>query len=162
MRTLLVGVERGRARLDVLTSGALFREPRNRLDAAAQQLDALADSFQRQMLERLGESQRRVADVFAALRQHRPDQLLALLRRGFEVSRERLVERAAQRAMQARQRLDQAATLLRVLAPESALNRGFTITTRADGSVILSAKSVKPGAKLLTRFRDGSVRSTSD
>ena len=161
-RSLIVEIERGRARLDVLTSGALFREPRNRLDAAAQQLDALADSFQRQMLERLGESQRRVADVFSVLRQHRPDQLLALLRRGFEVSRDRLVERASQRVVQVRQRLDQAATLLRVLAPESALDRGFTMTTRADGSVIATARSVSSGTKLLTRFRDGSLRSTAE
>ena len=161
-RSLLVEIERGRARLDVLTSGALFREPRNRLDAAAQELDALADAFQRQMLDRLGEANRRVADVFATLRQHRPDQLLALLRRGFEISRERLIDRAAQRMAQQRQRLDQTATLLRVLAPESALQRGFTMTTQADGRVVSTAKAAKPGTKLVTRFRDGTVHSTVD
>ena len=100
--------------------------------------------------------------IFAALRQHRPDQLLALLRHGFEMSRQRLIERAAQRAMQQRQRLEQAATLLRVLAPDSALKRGFTMTTRANGEVVSSAKSLKPGVKLVTRFRDGTVRSTVD
>ena len=161
-RSLAMEVERGRARLDVLTSGALFREPRNRLDAAAQQLDVAVEGLQRKMMERLAESKRRVEDIFAALRQHRPDQLLALLRHGFEVSRQRLIERAAQRAVQQRQRLDQAATLLRVLAPDSALKRGFTMTTRADGAVVSSAKALKAGAKLVTRFRDGTVRSTVD
>ena len=161
-RSLATEVDRGRARLDVLTSGALFREPRNRLDAAAQQLDASVEGLQRKMMERLAESKRRVEDIFAALRQHRPDQLLALLRHGFEVSRQRLIERAAQRAVQQRQRLDQAATLLRVLAPDSALKRGFTMTTRADGAVVSSAKALKSGAKLVTRFRDGTVRSTVD
>ena len=161
-RSLLVEIERGRARLDVLTSGALFREPRNRLDAAAQELDTLADAFQRQMLDRLGEANRRVGDVFAALRQHRPDQLLALLRRGFEVSRDRLIDRATQRVVQHRQRLNQTATLLRVLAPESALKRGFTMTTRADGTVLSSAKAAEQGTKLVTRFRDGTVQSTVD
>ncbi len=161
-RSLLVEIGRGRARLDVLTSGALFREPRNRLDAAAQELDALADVFQRQMIERLGEANRRVADGLAALRQHRPDHVLALLRHEFAASRNRLIVRASQRVAQQRQRFDQAATLLRVLAPESALARGFTMTTRADGSVISSAKTVEPGARLVTRFLDGSVRSTVD
>ena len=161
-RSLLVGIARGRARVEILTSGALFREPRNRLDAAAQELDALAETFQRKTAERLGESNRRVAEIFAALRHHRPDQLLALLRHSFESSRDRLMERAAHRCTSCRQRLDQAATLLRVLAPESALKRGFTMTTRSDGSVITSAKSAKSGAKLLTRFQDGVIPSTVD
>ena len=161
-RSLLVEIARGKARVEILTSGALFREPRNRLDAAAQELDALTEALQRKMVERLGESNRRVAEIFAALRHHRPDQLLALLRHSFEISRDRLMERAAQRCTSYRQRLDQAATLLRVLAPESALKRGFTMTTRPDGSVIPSAKSVKCGTKLLTRFRDGIIPSTVD
>ena len=101
-RSLLIEIARGRARLEVLTSGALFREPRNRLDAAAQNLDGLVDSFQRQTQDRLSDARRRIADGFAALRQHRPDQLLALLRRGFEVSRDRLIERANQRVIQQR------------------------------------------------------------
>ena len=161
-RALLVEVERGRARLNVLTSGALFREPRNRLDAAAQRLDATLDIFQRKMIGRLDESKHRVEDAFAALRRHRPDQSLALLRQRFDASRQRLIERAEQRAAKHRQRLDQAATLLRVLAPESALKRGFTMTTFADGSVISSAKAARQGTKLVTRFRDGTVRSTVD
>ena len=161
-RALAMEIERGRARLEVLTSGALFREPQNRLDAAAQQLDAAAETLQRQMSDRLAEANRRVADLFATLRQHRPDQMLALLRQRFAASRQRLIERATQRAAQQRQRQDQAATLLRVLAPDSALKRGFTMTTRADGAVVTSAKTVKRGAKLVTRFRDGTVRSTVD
>ena len=161
-RSLSMEIERGRARLDVLTGGALFREPQNRLDAAAQQLDAAAETLQRQMSEHLAESKRRVADLFATLRHHRPDQMLALLRQGFAASRQRLIERAAQRAVQQRQRLDHAANLLRVLAPDSALKRGFTMTTRADGAIVSSAKTVERGTKLVTRFRDGTVRSTVD
>jgi exodeoxyribonuclease VII large subunit len=161
-RALLVEIERGRARLNVLTSGALFREPRSRLDAAAQELDALADSLQRTMREQLDHANHRLVNAFAALRQHRPDQLLALLRHGFGVSRDRLIERATLRLSQHQLRLEKAATLLRVLAPESALQRGFTITTLSDGTVLSSAVEARPGSKLVTRFRDGSIRSTVD
>ena len=161
-RSLATEIERGRARLDVLTSGALFREPRNRLDAAAQRLDGAVELFQRRTSERFTDLHRRLADVFAALREHRPDRSLALLRQGFEASRLRLTERAAQRVEHVRQRLDRAATLLRVLAPESTLQRGFTMTTRADGTVVSSAKIATPGTKLVTRFRDGTVHSTVD
>ncbi len=161
-RSLEMEIRRGRSRLDVLTSGALFREPQNRLDAATQQLDAVAESLHRQMSAHLDESKRRVADTFASLRHHRPDQLLALMRQRFAASRQRLIDRTAQHTAQQRQRLNRAATLLRVLAPDSALERGFTMTTRADGAVVSSAKSVKTGAKLVTRFRDGTVQSTVD
>jgi len=51
-------------------------------------------------------------------------------------------------------------TLLRVLAPESILERGFTMTMRPDGTVISSAATVNEGDALVTRFRDGTVQST--
>lgn len=158
-RSLLVEIARGRSMLNVLTSGALFREPRNRLDAAAQRLDAAAEVLQRRMLERIEGAHRRVGDAFAALRHHRPDQMLALMRQRFEVLCQRLSERAGQRVLLSRQRLDQTATLLRVLAPESALKRGFTITTLPDGTVISNVESAKQGTEIVTRFQDGSVRS---
>jgi exodeoxyribonuclease VII large subunit len=94
------------------------------------------------------------------LRQHRPDQLLALFRQRFGVVREQLPERSKRAAIQRRQRLEAAVTLLRVLAPESVLERGFTITMRPDGTVVSSATSVHAADALVTRFHDGSVRST--
>jgi exodeoxyribonuclease VII large subunit len=161
MTRLLAGeIERGRARLMVATSGALFREPPNRLDAAWQQLDLTVEALQRSMGDRLAEERRRLADLLANLREHRPDQKLALLRQRFEITRTRIGDRMAQALAQERQRLERAADLLRLLAPESALKRGFSMTTRADGTVISSAKAVSPGTEIVTRFHDGAVRST--
>lgn len=39
------------------------------------------------------------------------------------------------------------------------LDRGYTLTLDNDGQVLRSARSVSPGASLVTRFADGSVRS---
>jgi exodeoxyribonuclease VII large subunit len=39
------------------------------------------------------------------------------------------------------------------------LERGYTLTQRADGSLIRSAGDVAPGGKIVTRFADGTVRS---
>jgi exodeoxyribonuclease VII large subunit len=161
MARLLAGeIERSRARLMVAMSGALFREPPSRLDAAWQQLDLTVEALQRSMSDRLAEERRRLADLLANLREHRPDQKLALLRQRFEITRTRIADRMAQALAQERQRLERAADLLRLLAPESALKRGFSMTTRADGTVISSAKAVLPGTEIVTRFHDGTVRST--
>jgi exodeoxyribonuclease VII large subunit len=161
-RALAVEIERGRSRLNLMTAGALHREPRKRIEAAMQTLDAAFDALQRVSADRLDDAGRRLTAALAELRRHRPDQALALLRQRFEVALARLCERAAFNAAQHRRRLDQAATLLRVLAPESALKRGYTITLREDGRVLASAGEATPCATLVTRFHDGTVRSTVD
>jgi exodeoxyribonuclease VII large subunit len=159
-RSLAAEIARGRSRLDLSKGGALFREPRSRLDEAAQQLDAVSEALRRIAAERLRETRRRVGDRLAALRQHRPDQMLALLRQHFAALQRQIFEHASRAAMQHRQRLEAAVTLLRVLAPESILERGFTMTMRPDGAVVSSAATVSEGDELVTRFRDGTVRST--
>jgi exodeoxyribonuclease VII large subunit len=58
-----------------------------------------------------------------------------------------------------RERLMQLAGLLRALGPESAFQRGFSITLDAQGRLVRSAHELKPGDELRTRFADGETRS---
>jgi exodeoxyribonuclease VII large subunit len=52
---------------------------------------------------------------------------------------------------------------LRLLGPEQALARGYSITMNADtGAVIRAAAEAKSGQKLRTRLKSGEVRSTID
>jgi len=57
------------------------------------------------------------------------------------------------------ERLGRLRGLLRALGPESAFQRGFSITLGADGRVIRSAASLKPGDLLHTKFADGETTS---
>jgi exodeoxyribonuclease VII large subunit len=57
------------------------------------------------------------------------------------------------------ERLDHLRGLLRALGPESAFQRGFSITIGADGRVIRSAASLKSGDLLRTKFADGETNS---
>ncbi len=50
--------------------------------------------------------------------------------------------------------------LLRALGPESAFQRGFSVATAPDGSVIRTAAEARDSGEIITRFADGSVRST--
>ena len=86
-----------------------------------------------------------------------------------------VLERRVDRVIALRQRLERAAKgsidqradgivrlrgLVRALGPESAFQRGFSITLGADGKIITSAASLKPGDELRTKFADGETLST--
>jgi exodeoxyribonuclease VII large subunit len=49
--------------------------------------------------------------------------------------------------------------LLRALGPESAFQRGFSITLGEDGRAVRSAKALKAGDLLRTKFSDGEATS---
>ncbi len=139
-RRLRTEVERCRGQLAVLTSGALHREPRARLDGAEQELDAMEEALARAGVTAIGSARRAFAEAAGALREHRPDHRIALLR----------------------ERFGRLQSSLRLLAPEATLRRGYSITSLESGAVVSSAKSVAPGTHLVTRFHDGSVASTVD
>lgn len=49
--------------------------------------------------------------------------------------------------------------MLRALGPESAFQRGFSITLDAKGNIVRSIADVAPGDPLRTRLKDGEIRS---
>ena len=80
---------------------------------------------------------------------------------------ERRLERARPRLMpalrlamqRAESRFENAATKLKAYSPYGVLDRGYSLTTAADGSVVRDAKDLKPGDVLTTRLAKGSVES---
>jgi exodeoxyribonuclease VII large subunit len=150
---------RGRDRLAHLAAGPLVREPRARLDAAAQEIDLATEALQRMIRERMRAAGQRFADGSAALRRHRPDQRVALGRERAGAQQARFDEIFRRQFEARRQRLARGHELLRLLSPEATLQRGYSITRRADGTVLKSARGVAPGTPLLTHLRDGEIKS---
>jgi exodeoxyribonuclease VII large subunit len=138
---------------------ALFREPRGRLAESAQRADLAAEALDRAMRNKLDLARQRVAAGLAALRRHRPDQLLAMRRHLFAAVRLRLADRMRQALFQRRTRFDRAAQVFRLLAPDATLARGYSITMKPGGTVVRSAGELRTGDAITTRFRDGAVRS---
>ncbi len=58
-------------------------------------------------------------------------------------------------------RLDSLDRHLQAIAPRRVLERGFSITLRADGRLVRSIRDAKPGDALLTHVSDGSIESTT-
>jgi exodeoxyribonuclease VII large subunit len=159
-RCLLVCLERHRARVGALARSALFSEPRRRLDEAAQRIDTLNEALAYEVGARIEARAQRVRDLFSALRQHRPDQVLGLSRQRLFALQRQLGECARQRLKERHQRLTRLEEMLRLLAPETALARGFSITTLRDGTIVDSVYEAPPGTPIRTRVRDGTLDST--
>lgn len=58
-----------------------------------------------------------------------------------------------------RRDLDQLEKMSRLLSVETALSRGFSITTTTEGKLVTSARELKKGDRITTRLRDGEVDS---
>jgi len=159
-RCLLVCLERYRNRVGSLARSALFSEPRRRLDEAAQRIDALGDALSYEVRARIEMRAQRVTHLLGALRQHRPDQVLGLSRQRLFALARQLGECARQRLKERRQRMGRVAEMVRLLAPETALARGFSITTLRDGTIVDSVHDTPPGTPIRTRVRDGTLDST--
>lgn len=158
-RCTLKQIERGTARVAFLARGHLFAEPQRRLADAAQRVDAASESLSRGVGDRISAARQRVAELLGIVRQHRPDQLLAIHRQRLAAARRQLGECARLRVSEGRRDFERLADILRLLAPQTVLDRGFTITTLADGTLIESIRDLRAGATIVTRLRDGSARS---
>jgi exodeoxyribonuclease VII large subunit len=158
-RKLLALVAGERRRLEFLTRTALFREPAKRVSEAAQRLDLAGESLGRAVRVPLDDARQRLSALGASLRQHRPDQQLALRRVRFEGFRQQLLDRMRLALRDRRTAFDRLGKLLHLLAPEAMLARGYSMTTTEDGRIITSVNDVAAKASIVTRLRDGSLRS---
>lgn len=148
-------VTRSRMELDALKRGVLrrdgerlLREPTMRLDSARGQLSKAT----RGALETLA---RRLAEARARHRSCHPARMLERRVEALAAMRQRL-ERAGKNCLTPRlQRVERLRGLLRALGPESAFQRGFSITLGPDGKIARSAATLKPGDVLRTKFADG-------
>ena len=100
----------------------------------------------------------------------RVDQLSDALASALKIAQsnaERRLERVRPRLMPAlrlhlqrvESRLENAAAKLKAYSPYGVLERGYSLTTAADGSVVKDAKDVKTGDRLVTRLAKGVVES---
>lgn len=160
IRRRLVRISRDRlvqARMELhaLKRGALRKngerlllEPVMRLDSARSQLIHRVKASLESAALRLNEARTR----------HRAEHPARVLKRRLEyiIDLRRRVERVIQESLDRRnERLIRLRGLLRALGPESAFQRGFSITLGADGKIVRSVKGLKKGDLLRTKLADG-------
>lgn len=150
---------RAKMEVEALKRGALqrggerlLREPMMRLDNARTRLLSALGGCMETAAARLNEARMRH-------RSHHPAKVLGRRMEFIGHMKLRLERAGKDRIDQRIERLSRLSGLLRALGPESAFQRGFSITLGADGKVIRSAASLKPGDLLRTKFADGEASS---
>ncbi len=151
------------------------RVVRSRLD----ELEALARHLRSGQRILAQDTSARLDRLSARLEQHRPgavfarrearlaaatSTLPAAMHRLLVAKEARLASHGLERAMRAGLQSSEAALSvaersLELVGPSSVLQRGYSMTLRADGSVVRSAGSVRPGEAIQTRLMDGSFGS---
>lgn len=154
-------IERGYSALTILRSHPLFSEPAARIEQLAQKADLLEQALTRAVKDAIDSNSTRLSALESLLLRKRPDQLLALRGQQLSAQSVRLSERAAASLAQRNAVLDRISTMLRLLSPEATLKRGYTLTTDAAGTLIRSAADAANAGKIITRFADGTVESTT-
>ncbi len=148
-----------RSQITFVERSILFREPARILAELSQQLDGLFEALESIAAERIREGRQRVEQLLAIVRQHRPDQLLALRRQEVSARTAQLEQRVLDRLTRKRLYLQHLEGLLNVLSPIATIERGFSVTMTTEGQLIRSASDTTPGMKIRTRLRDGSIES---
>lgn len=143
-----------RARRGVLSRSGdrLLREPAMKVDTLSSRLRSAVEVAWREQVQRLQSSKR-------ALHALRPERQLAQRTERIKLLSDRLQRATRSRLGDAEDRLSHLAKLLRTLGPESAFERGFSITTTDAGKLVRSVDDARCAGRLRTRFKDGVIDS---
>lgn len=130
-------------------------EPRLVLARASQSLDEKSVRLARTVARRLEREGRAVAKLAARLQGVHPRAVLERRRRDVLLRDRALRERLAIAVARRRASLAEAAASLDALSPLKVLGRGYSLATRADGSVVRDAAVLSPGDRVHVRVLRG-------
>ena len=144
----------GFARRGVLAQDAarVLREPTQRRD----EIEAV---MKRVVEERVRRWESRLADREAVWKARHPRLVVEQRREGLRQFRLRYLQQVRHSLQGMGQRLERARRLLRTLGPESAFERGFSITLTASGDLVTDPAQVGAGDRLATRVAGGTIES---
>ncbi len=147
LRAARHGMERARNRLG---------DPRRVLDERRQRLDDAVERARRLLARRMTAAHAELRAAETRLYRAHPQRRILEQRSALAAMRHRL--EAAIRPALARRRhtIEAAAGKLTALSPTQVLERGFSLTQRADGHIVTRAADLLPGERVHVRVRDGS------
>ena len=150
---------RSQTAVDALRRGALQRDGDKLLRESVMRLDSARGQLSQATRASLEIFAARLNDARSRHKSFHPERVLERrldtvksLRQRFERAGKDILKERAERLIRLR-------GLLRTLGPESAFQRGFSITLAADGKIVTSARTLGPGDRLRTKFADGETLS---
>lgn len=149
-----------RRRLAAVSEQALWRELKQPLRNAQQQLDLSREALLRATEQRRLKERTRLTNASLGLKARDPRREVAARRQQLEAMRRRVAECSRLGLMSARGKWERISGMLRILGPEATLERGYSITRDVEGNVIRTVTAVVPKARIRTWLRDGEFEST--
>jgi exodeoxyribonuclease VII large subunit len=134
--------------------------PRRRLELWVQRLDDLQGGLVRCARQGLRGQQVAWRNLAERLSRVRPAVMLRRKRENLEVTSRRLQEQVLRQLEEARHRLLNLESRLRLLGPQQVLGRGYSITMDEEtGQVVREAARLQSGQWIKTHLKEGEVRS---
>ena len=153
-------MQRSEMALHALRRGVMRRDGDRLLREPMMRLDSMRSRIQQAVKASMDEWQAKLNSLRVSHRGQHPSRVLERRQESL-VQLQRRMGRAGEEVLQQhRKRLDRLRDLLRALGPESAFQRGFSITLDARGKVVRSFDDLKAGDLLRTKLADGEVSST--
>lgn len=152
-------LEQSRTRLRFLSERTLARELMQRMRDSQQELDLTAESLRRRLKQSVVDARAALAERAQSLKAFDPKRELVARRNGLVDLQRRFSAHAPRLLQNAQQRFARVEGILRVLAPEATLGRGYSITTDAAGNVIRAVAAAPRGSRIKTRVVDGTFDS---
>jgi len=160
---LRVGLERfvahERQRLRAAARHPIFTDPKGALRSPRERLAGRTSALRSALRERVGRERLRLERLTVRLSRVRPEAVQAVRQARLASAEKRLAHAMAQSIAHRRDGLDALDRALRISGPPSVLQRGYSITQRADGTVVLRPEDVRAGERLRTRLKEGHVGS---
>jgi len=159
---LTSNLDRLKDRVKILGLSRLFDMPRQRIQEEQQRLDLIASHLTQSATQSVRSKIQRIEILRETVARHRPDQQIAARRQHIQSNHETLRRTALHRLETLRHQLTAKDALLKVLSPDSTMERGFSITLGNDGKVIRTPGDAPSGTRLRTLLKSGVIRSTVD
>lgn len=145
-------------RLAQLAGAAVLKRPEQVVEKYAQKVDYLEMRLQHAAVRRITAARQRAELLFSRMglvRERRVGELRARLASCWQ----RMSMSATARLTQGVGRVETLHRQLVLLSPLKVLERGYSLTRRADGALIRSVNDVAPGSAVMTQVVDGVIHS---
>jgi exodeoxyribonuclease VII large subunit len=151
LRAARHALERARGRLG---------DPRRLLDERRQRLDEPIERARRALTRRFAAARAELRATERRLYHFHPQRRILEQRGELAAMRHRLEASIRPALVRRRHAVEAAGGKLEALSPMRVLERGFSLTQRADGHLIKSAGEVAPGERVQVRLHDGAFAAT--
>ncbi|MEI6082904.1 MAG: exodeoxyribonuclease VII large subunit [Verrucomicrobiota bacterium] len=128
--------------------GELVRQYQQRVDDLDHRLEHATGNI-------LGTQRHRLKTATGTLKLLTPQTFVRQLRHRVDAHEQRLTTELARHRQAIRHRLGSLTGKLELLSPKSTLARGYSITRTADGKIVKTVRTVKPGLPVRTLVTDG-------